>query len=249
LRGKTGALAVTDVFAAIPLGIGMDDTMGYPLISCYFYASEIKKALEVLTSVYPRKGSSYFLQVSGLKFTYNPRRVIFDRVTGIWLGNEEEGSLPLDYSESNKSLYRITTNIYNAAFLKIIGKYTYQILNIIPKDLNGNPIDDLTAARVDADKNQAGVQELKEWIGVMEYIKSFPDTSGDGIPDVPEKYRGKLGRIVSQPSWNPVSLLSKGTMVTWGAFSAVVICLLLLALIASYGVRVARRRRGSRGLT
>ncbi|HXZ35330.1 MAG TPA: bifunctional UDP-sugar hydrolase/5'-nucleotidase [Thermodesulfobacteriota bacterium] len=249
VRGKTGALAVTDVFAAIPLGIGMDDTMGYPLISCYFYASEIKKALEVLTSVYPRKGSSYFLQVSGLKFTYNPRRVIFDRVTDIWMGNEEEGYLRLDYSESNKSLYRITTNIYNAAFLKIIGKYTYQVLNVIPKDLNGNPIDDLTAARVDADKNQSGVQELKEWIGVMEYIKSFPDTSGDGIPDVPEKYRGKLGRIVVQASWNPVSLLSKGTMVTWGAFSAIVICLLLLALIAGYGVRVARRRRGSQGLT
>ncbi|MDI6754127.1 MAG: 5'-nucleotidase C-terminal domain-containing protein, partial [Thermodesulfobacteriota bacterium] len=84
LRGKTGALAVCDVFRSIPLGIGMDDTMGYPLISCYLYAAEIKKALEVLTSVYPRKGSSYFLQVSGLKFTYNPRRVIFDRVTNIW---------------------------------------------------------------------------------------------------------------------------------------------------------------------
>jgi len=246
LRGKTGALAVTDVFAAIPLGIGMDDTMGYPLISCYFYASEIKKALEVLTSVYPRKGVSYFLQVSGLKFTYNPRRVIFDRVTDIRLGSEEEGYVPLDYSESNKNLYRLTTNIYNAAFLKIIGKYTYQILNIIPKDLNGNPINDLTASRVDADKSQPGIQELKEWIGVMEYIKSFPDTTGDGIPDVPEKYRGKLGRIVVEANWNPVSLLSRGTMVTWGAFSAVIIGLLLLALIAGIVVRVARRRRASR---
>jgi 5'-nucleotidase len=249
LRGKTGALAVTDVFAAIPLGIGMDDTMGYPLISCYFYASEIKKALEVLTSVYPRKGSSYYLQVSGLKFIYNPRRVIFDRVTNIWLGNEEEGYVPLDYSESNKNLYRIATNIYNAAFLKIIGKYTYQILNIIPKDLNGNPIGDLVSARVDAEKNQPGIQELKEWIGVMEYIRSFPDTNGDGIPDVPEKYRGKQGRIVAQASWNPVSLLSKGTIVTWGAFSAVVVGVLLLVLITGFVVKVAKRRRGSQSLT
>jgi hypothetical protein len=83
----------------------------------------------------------------------------------------------------------------------------------------------------------------------MEYIKSFPDTNGDGVPDVPEKYRGKLGRIISQPSWNPVSLLSKGTMVTWGAFSAVVIGVFLLALIACYGVRLARRRKASRSLT
>jgi 5'-nucleotidase len=242
LRGKSGALAVTDVFAAIPLGIGMDDTMGYPLITCYFYASEIKKAMEVLTSVYPRKGTSYFLQVSGVKFTYNPRRVIFDRVTDIRLGSEEEGYVPLDYSESNKTLYRITTNIYNATFLKIIGKYTYQILNIMPKDLNGNPIDDLSASRVDADKNQPGIQELKEWIGVMEYIRSFPDTNGDGSPDVPDKYRGTLGRIISQASWNPVSLLSKGTMVTWAAFFGVLLLILLLGLLTLLAVKKLRRK-------
>ena len=247
LRGKTGALAVTDVFAAIPLGIGVDDTMGYPLVTCYFYASEIKKALEVLTSVYPRKGSDYFLQVSGVRFTYNPRRVIFDRVTDIRLGSEEEGYVPLDYSESNKNLYRITTNIYNATFLKIIGNYTYQILNIIPKDLNGNPIDDLSASRVDADKNQPGIQELKEWIGVMEYVRSFPDTNGDGSPDVPDKYRGKLGRIVSQASWNPVSLFSKGTMVTWAALSAVLVLILLLGLLTVIAVKKLRRKASPPG--
>jgi 5'-nucleotidase len=217
--------------------------MAYPLISCYFYASEIKKALEVLTSVYPLKGSSYFLQVSGLKFTYNPRRVFFDRVTNIWLGSEEEGYVPLDYTESNKNLYRIATNIYNAAFLKVVGKFTYRILNIIPKDRNGVPVEDLAAFRVDADKSQAGIQELKEWIGVMEYIKSFPDINGDGLPDIPEKYKGKLGRIVSETSLNPVSLLSRGTMVTWGAFTAFVVFLIIVALIVRFIVNKLRRRR------
>jgi len=243
LKGKTGALAVSDVFRSIPLGIGMDDTMGYPLISCYLYASEIKKALEVLTSVYPSKGSSYFLQVSGLKFTYNPRRVIFDRVTNIWLGSEEEGYVTLDYSASNQNLYRIAANIYNTTFLKIVGKYTYQILNIVPKDRNGTPVADLAAFRVDGDKNKDGIQELKEWIGVMEYIKSFPDTNGDGLPDVPEKYKGQLGRIVKEASLNPVSLLSRGTIVTWAAFSAIVAVLLLLTLIVRFTVKKVRKRR------
>jgi len=242
LRGKTGGLAVTDVFAAIPLGIGSDDTMGYPLISCYFYASEIKKTLEVLTSVYPRKGGDYFLQISGVKFTYNPRRMIFDRVTDLWMGSEEEGYVPLDYSDSNKTLYRTTTNIYNATFLKIIGKYTYQILNIIPKDLKGNPIEDLSASRVDADKNQPGVQELKEWIGVMEYIQSFPDTNGDGSPDVPDKYRGKLGRMTRQASWNPVSLLSRGTLVTWAAFSILLLAILVVGFLSVFVVKKLKRR-------
>jgi 5'-nucleotidase len=243
LRGKTGALSVCDVFNTIPLGIGVDDTMAYPLISCYFYASEIKKALEVLTSVYPLKGSSYFLQVSGLKFTYNPRRVIFDRVTNIWLGSEEEGYVPLDYAESNKNLYRMATNIYNAAFLKVVGKFTYRILNIIPKDRNGVPIADLAAFRVDADKSQPGIQELKEWIGVMEYIKSFPDRNGDGLPDIPDKYKGKLGRIVSEVSLNPVSLLSRGTIVTWGAFTAFVVFLIVVALIVRFILKKVGRRR------
>ena len=242
LRGKTGGLAVTDVFAAIPLGIGSDDTIGYPLVTCYFYASEIKKALEVLTSVYPRKGGDYFLQVSGVKFTYNPRRMIFDRVTDLWMGSEEEGYVPLDYSDSNKTLYRTTTNIYNAAFLKIIGTYTYQILNIIPKDLKGNPIEDLSASRVDADKNQPGVQELKEWIGLMEYIQSFPDTNGDGSPDVPDKYRGKLGRMTRQASWNPVSLLSRGTVVTWASFSILLLVILVVGFVSVFVVKKLKRR-------
>jgi 5'-nucleotidase len=245
LRGKTGSLAVCDVFATIPLGIGMDDTMSYPLITCYVYASEIKKALEVLTSIYPRKGSSYYLQVSGLKFTYNPRRVIFDRVTNIWLGSEEEGYLPLDYSESNKSLYRMAANIYNAAFIKLVGKFTYQMLNIIPKDRKGAPVADLAALRVDADKNQAGIQELKEWVGVMEYIKSFPDANGDGLPDIPDKYQGKLGRIVREASFNPIHLLSRGTMLTWAAFSAVVLFILLLAAVAVLIAKKVRRKRAS----
>jgi len=244
LRGNTGALAVTDVFATVPLGIGSDDTMGYPLVSCYVYASEIKKLLEVLTSIYPRKGGDYFLQISGLKFTYNPRRMIFDRVSDLWMGSEEEGYVRLDYSESNKTLYRTVTNIYNATFLKIIGKYTYGILNILPKDLNGNPIEDLSGSRVDADQNQPGIQELKEWIGVMEYIQSFPDTDGDGSPDVPDKYSGKLGRITRQASWNPVSLLSRGTVVTWAAFSVLLLAILLLLLFAAFVVKKLKRKPG-----
>jgi len=72
----------------------------------------------------------------------------------------------------------MTTNIYNAAFLKLIGKFTYRILNIVPKDRDGAPISDLASFRVDADKNQPGVQELKEWVGVMEYIKSSPTQRG-----------------------------------------------------------------------
>jgi 5'-nucleotidase/UDP-sugar diphosphatase len=239
LRGKTGKVAVCDLFRTVPLGFSRgDDTMGYPLITCYLYAHEIKKLMEVVTSIYPRKGSNFFLQVSGLKFKYNSNRVIFDRVTQISLGNEEEGYKPLDYSGSNESLYRVATNIYNATFISYVGHFTYGILDIVPKDRNGNrmvtrtpganPFDLVLSLRVDIDKEKSGIQELKEWVALMDYVKNFPDKNGDGIPDIPEKYRGKLGRIIKEPSWNPVSLLSRGTYVTWIAFGAIMGLIVLL---------------------
>ncbi len=35
IAGKTGKITVGDLFRTIPLGIGVDDTMGYPLITFY----------------------------------------------------------------------------------------------------------------------------------------------------------------------------------------------------------------------
>jgi len=61
------------------------------------------------------------------------------------------------------------------------------VLEIVPKDRHGNPIDDLKAVRLDADKHKPGIQELKEWKAVLEYIKSFADSDGDGLPNVPDK--------------------------------------------------------------
>jgi 5'-nucleotidase/UDP-sugar diphosphatase len=239
LKGKTGDIAVCDAFRAIPLGIGFDEaeTMGYPLVTFYLNPSELKKGLEILTSIYPMKGADYFLQVSGIRFTYNPNRMLFDRVTEVWMADEAGGYSPLDYSTSNTRLLRVAADIYNATFLMIVGNFTWHILDIVPKDRDGNPIQDLRSVRVDADKNAAGIQELKEWKAMMEYIRSFPDTNGVGLPEIPAEYKGKLGRNVIEASWNPVKLLSRGTYVTWTAFSAFLIVVLLIAFIAGFIMR------------
>jgi 5'-nucleotidase/UDP-sugar diphosphatase len=253
LQGKTGKIAVCDLFRTLPLGASRGDgSMGYPVVTCYFYAHEIKKILEVTTSIYPKKGSRYFLHVSGLKFKYNPNRLIFDRVTDILMGSEEEGYQPLEYSESNRTLYRVATNLYNATFINYVGRFTYGILNVAPKDRNGNPIvtrsskgnpfDLLLPLRVDTNKQKPGIQELKEWVCLMEYVKSFPDKDGDGRPDIPEKYSGKLGRIMREPSWNPISLLSRGTYLTWVAFGVVVGLLFAMGFGVSLFAKRMRKR-------
>ncbi len=252
LKGKTGKVAVCDLFRTIPLGISRgDDSMGYPIITCYLHAHEIKKILEVVTSIYPKKGNKFFLQVSGVKFKYNPNRMIFDRVTDIWIGSEEEGYFPLDYSESNKALYRVAANIYNATFISFVGRFTYGILDVVPKDRSGNPMvsgkpkgnpfDLLLPLRADIDKQKPGIQEFKQWIVLMDYVRSFADRDGDSIPNIPVKYKGKLGRIVKEPSLNPVRLLSRGTYVTWIAFGAVLVILLITGSVIYLVLRKVKR--------
>jgi len=243
VKGKSGKIAVCDAFRSIPLGIGFDEagTMGYPLIGFYLYPSELKKTLEILTSIYPLKGSDYYLQASGVRFSYNPHRMIFDRITEIWLGNEEAGYGKLDYSTSNHTLLRITADIYNSTFLKIIGNFTWHILDIVPKDRNGKPIEDLKTARVDIDANQPGIQELKEWKAVIDYIRQLPDTDGDGIANIPQKYKGKLGRNIIEASWNPYKLLKRGTYVTWIAFGALLFAIIVVLTIGWYVVRKLTR--------
>ncbi len=224
LKGKTGNLAMCDIFRSFSLGIGLDGkTLTYPLISFYLTAADIKSGLEILTTVYPAKGDIFYLQYSGVRMQYNPNRVMFDRVTDIWIGSEKDGYKELDYSSSNKKLYRVVANIYNATFFKLLGGFTYNILEIIPKDKDGNPIKNLKDARIDADISKEGIQEVKEWIGITKYFQSFEDIDGDGIPDVPEKYRGKLGRAIVNDSMNPVDLLRGGNYVTWIAFSVIVL--------------------------
>lgn len=240
LPGKTGKVGFGDLFRTIPLGIGVDNTMGYPLISFYLYGYELKRALEILTSVRPLKSNNdYYLQISGLRFTYNPRRVYFDRVTAIEIGSEEEGYRPLEYSRSNRRLYRVAANIYNATFLKNVGRFTYSLLEIVPKDKNGKPVEKLSAALVDGDPSLPGIQELKEWEGVLQYVQSFPDTNGNGIPDFPAKYSGKLGRIVEKPSCNPVHLFSRPATPTIIVLAAAGVVLLLI--VAAVMVRKGRR--------
>lgn len=243
VRGKTGVVGVSDLFRVEPLGIGVDDTMSYPLLTFYLYASEIKKAAEVATSIYPIKGSDYFLQLSGLKVTYNPKRMIFNRVNEILIEEEDGTYVPLETSSSNKTLYRVTSNFFNSSFIKFVGDYTKNILKIVPKDEQGNPIPDLAAARVDKDPDTPGIQELKDWETLFEFMETFMDRDGDGIKEIPDRYSRPEGRYVSEPSLNPIKLLKGGNILTWGAFLVSLVVMGLILLIIYVLVKKLKKRR------
>ncbi len=114
---------------------------------------------------------------------------------------------------------------------------------IVPKNKKGIPIINLSDARVDVDKSKPGIQELKEWQGVIDYVRSFEDTNGDGIPDMPEKYKAKLGRIVSEPSWQPGSLIAGATLPT---ILALLIIGLIFLVIIFFIFRIISKRRAKK---
>lgn len=228
IRGTltAGPIQVDDVFQALSLGQGVDKTPGYPLLSFYLTGKEIKNCLETQSTVAPLK-SDYCLQVSGVKFKYNPNRVPFDRVQEIKI------STPSGYENIQPDkLYRICTSYMTGVMLGKMGSISYGIISVTPKDKDGQPIKDLKTALIDAKPDQPGIQELKEWKCLADYLKIQPDLDKDGIPDLPAYYQQPAGRYQAVASWNPVDLLKNSTYLTWGfiAISFLVIALLFLLI-------------------
>jgi 5'-nucleotidase / UDP-sugar diphosphatase len=233
----TGGIAVADIFKVLSLGLGLDDRAGYPLLTIYMTGEEIRSMLEVQTSIAPIKHDAQ-LQVSGVRFTFNPHRIPFDRVISVAVQDEDGAFRPL----LPDKLYRVCVNAYMAGMLNFVSRASHGLIKLAPKDAGGRPVTDWKTVRVDADAGAAGIQELKEWVALTWYLKSFPDMNGNGIPDLPGSYRNPDGRSVAVPSWNPVNLLRGAGWITWAVMGAAAVLLIILALVVWWIVRLARRR-------
>lgn len=236
---RQGRITVADAFQVLSLGLGTDGVPGYPLVTAYITGREMKDLLEVHTSVATRKADAH-LQLSGLRMAYNPHRLPFDRVTSVQVQEADGTYRPLDPGR----LYRICMNSYTAEMVAFVQRASRGLIRLTPKDGTGRPLSDIRDARIDADPLKPGIQELKEWVALAAYLGSFPDTDGNGIPNIPKKYSGPEGRILPVPSWNPIRLVAGGNRVTWGILAAAILLLVLLGLLFwKAGEWVARSRR------
>lgn len=233
---QKGKISAADVFQVLSLGLGFDGVAGYPLVAFYINGRELKDTLEVETTIAPLLKEDAHLQVSGIKFGFNPHRIPFDRVTQVQVQNEDGEYRPLD----PQKLYRVCANLYAAEMVNYVVKVTHGLLNVKPKDKNGRTLFELRQAIVYADKNSPKTGELKEWIALAQYMGSFQDKDGNRIPNIPEKYRVPEGRYHASPSWNPVKLIAGGTAVTYGVLVIGLILLGLIGLIIRYVLRKIR---------
>jgi len=157
-------------------------------------------------------GDTFFLQFSGLRYSYNPRNAILFTVPFLDLpipttravinaeiytgegrqGSDEDFYQPLD--RGDEELYCLVTDSYILSYLPMVGELLPS-LDIVLKDQNGDPVaqDDLDKLVVKVDG-----QELKVWATVLEYAASQP-TGDSGKPVVDPYYATTSGRI--NPTW------------------------------------------------
>ena len=231
-----GNITTENVFNSFSLGIGEDGIPGYPLISIYLTGAELKTAAEIDASISDLMTTAR-LYTDGLYWHYNPNRMILNRVTDVYLcdGNEERVELEDD------KLYRVVTDFYTSQMLGGVTDLSYGLLSIVPKDAEGNPIEDYTEAVIHVDG-----KELKAWEAIAQYMSSFEDTDGDGIGNVPEKYGTLEGRKVVEDSKKIGDLLknpNKFFFMIIGVVVVLIVILILLILLIRKIVRMIKQKR------
>ena len=55
---------------------------------------------------------------------------------------------------------------------------------------------DFTNTVIDFDTDKNGIQEGKEWIALISYLRSMDDADGDGVADMNETYRKPGLRVI-----------------------------------------------------
>lgn len=228
-----GEMTVEAVYNSFSLGIGKDGLAGYPLISAYLTGKELKLVAEIDASISDFMTTAR-LYCSGLNFTFNPHRMILNKVTDCYLTGQDGKREEIQ----DDKLYHVVTDLYTGQMLGSVMDISYGLLSIIPKDKEGNPIEDLEEYAI-MEENQ----ELKAWVAIARYMQSFDDTDGDGIANVSEYYATTHGRKVVENSRNLVQLLKNPNKFFMLMIGIVTVAVLIVLLLIFFIRKVLRKRR------
>ena len=233
-----GDITVEDVYNSFSLGIGKDGVAGYPLINAYLTGKELKLVAEVDASISDFMTTAR-LYCSGLNFTYNPHRMILNKVTDCYLTRADGERTEIE----DDKLYHVVTDLYTGQMLGSVMKMSYGLLSLEPKDKDGNPIENLEDHAV-----MEGNKELKAWDAIARYMQSFDDADGDGIANVSEYYATIHDRKVVDDSKNILDLVKKPNK-----FTAIIVCIgliiiIIIVLIINLIRRIVRKSRKKKNI-
>ena len=227
-----GNITPENVFHSFSLGIGEDGIPGYPLISIYLTGAELKMAAEIDASISDLMTTAR-LYTDGLYWNYNPNRMILNKVTDVYLCDNDEKRVEIE----DDKLYRVVTDFYTSQMLGGVTDLSYGLLSIVPKFADGTPVENYEDAVI---KTAEGT-ELKAWAAIAEYMSSFEDTDGDGVGNVPAKYGTEEGRKVVEDSKNIVDLLKNPNKFFFLILAVILVVLAILSGIIILIVKLVRK--------
>ncbi len=221
IRGSlpVGDVTVSDVFNAASLGVGTEGE----LIGIYLTGKDLKSVIELDASIQPLM-SSVQLFMSGVEYSFNTNRMIFNKVDYAMLRNDDGTLSKID----NNELYFVVAGMYMGQMLGGVEETSMGLLSITPRDENGNPLSaDELVNHVVKDKNG---NPVKEWYAIADYLNSMGG-------EIDSKYSSVDGRKVVYSSLNPIKLLRNANIFTY------VVLILAAGIITGicFGVRAIVR--------
>ncbi len=222
-----GEITVSDVFNAASLGIGADGVPGYPLVSVYLDGKDLKTVLEIDASVSPLMTAAR-LYCSGVEYTFNTSRMIFNKVTDSALRRADGTLEPIE----DGRLYRVVTGLYCGQMLGEVEGTSYGLLSVTPRTADGTPID--MARLEDYIVHDSQGNEVKEWYAIASYLEQMGG-------EMDSRYAAPDGRKTVYASLNPVELLKSPNQFTIIALVVILVALAVLVLVVRLVVRRVRR--------
>src|SRR5699024_12464721 len=126
---------------------------GYPLVDIYLNGEDLKTVAEVDASITPLMAEVQ-LYTAGLHYTFNPNRLIFNKVTNVTLDNDDVH----DETIEDEKLYWVVAGRYSAQMLPIVGDKSFASLAIVPRLKDRNPTKDFETEIIYAQDDE----EIKE---------------------------------------------------------------------------------------
>ncbi|WP_438318703.1 bifunctional metallophosphatase/5'-nucleotidase [Sporosarcina sp. FA9] len=228
-----GNITVSNVFNVNSLGIGPDEISGYPLLNIYLTGKELKTIAEVDASVQPIMNEVQ-LYVAGLSYTFNTKRLIFNKVTDVSLQDFDGIKEEIDEDK----LYRVVAGLYSAQMLPYVNEKSFGILSVIPKTKEGIPVTNFEEQIIYMNGNQ----EVKEWYAMANYFKSFDKVGG--VPQVPIYYKEMKNRKIVEENSNIIAILKNPNQFIVTIYAILLTLLISVVLLITFIVK--RRKRKNR---
>ena len=193
--GKEGIITFSDIYNVVPLGISPTMVPGYPLLSVFYNANDIRNFCQIAAFVASKQNpdfpGEFYFNLSGVKYKYDPTTFIVNDVA-LYSPADTSCTSPVALSLTSTMMDKESKVVYRAAINLYLVNMIYSLLNQeaysdyhdylpLPKDKDGNL---LAYDSINSHIIYSNGIDLKEYIALWQYLNNMP-LEGDlhVIPD------------------------------------------------------------------